>query len=113
VITSTSHEGSPFLEREWIADGALVIMIDRLRLITPGLRARADRIVTNSRDSLKSWGLDPARDVASFPELVAGGVARPARSGEIVLFDAGGLAVADLAYAARLWQRLKEKGRSA
>jgi len=113
VITSTSHEGSPFLEREWIADGTLVIMIDRLRLITPGLLARADRIVTNSRASLKSWGLDPARDVASFPELVAGGVARPAGFGEIVLYDAGGLAVADLAYAARLWRRLNEKGLSA
>jgi alanine dehydrogenase len=108
VVTATSHEGPPFLERDWIADGALVIMIDRLRLITPGLLARADRIVTNSRDSLAKWGL-PQGDarIRSFPECVAAGETMPTGPSAIVLYDAGGLAVADLAFAGLLWKRLR------
>jgi ornithine cyclodeaminase/alanine dehydrogenase-like protein (mu-crystallin family) len=108
IVTATSHAGAPFLERAWVAEGALIVMIDRLRLITPALLARADRLVTNSRESLASWGVKE-RNVESFPELVAGGRARPVGSGEIALYDAGGLAVADLAYAALLWQRLNER----
>ncbi|MCW5770300.1 MAG: ornithine cyclodeaminase family protein [Rhodospirillaceae bacterium] len=110
VITATSHEGAPFLERDWIAPGTLVIMIDRLRLITPGLLERADRIVTNSRESLVKWGVAADdRRVAGFPELVAAGKRAATASDEIVLYDAGGLAVADLAYAALLWRRLAGK----
>jgi alanine dehydrogenase len=107
VVTSTSHAGAPFLEPGWIAEGALVVMIDRLRLITPALLARADRLVTNSRESLAIWGVAEAK-VESFPALVAAGRTQPARFSEIVLYDAGGLAVADLAYAALLWQRLTQ-----
>ena len=111
VVTSTSHAGPPFLERDWIADGALVVMIDRLRLITPGLLARADRIVTNSRDSLAKWGVQAGEGrVASFPELLAAREKVPTEPSEIVLYDAGGLAVADLAFAGLLWRRLQAAG---
>jgi ornithine cyclodeaminase/alanine dehydrogenase-like protein (mu-crystallin family) len=108
ILTSTSHEGAPFLEREWIADGALVVMIDRLRVVTRGLLARAARIVTNSRESLASWGLQDASCVkATLPEIIAEGKRQPVCSDEVVLYDAGGLAVADLAFAGLLWRRLQ------
>lgn len=107
VVTSTSHAGAPFLEPGWLADGTLVVLIDRLRLVTPALLARADRIVTNSRESLAAWGVQDDK-AESFPALVAAGRAASVRSGEIALYDAGGLAVADLAYAALLWQRLSQ-----
>jgi alanine dehydrogenase len=110
VVTATSHAGPPFLERDWIAEGAILILIDRLRVITPGLLARADRIVANSRESLAKWGVDPAAGrVESFPAMVAAGCARPAGAREVVLYDAGGLAVADLALAALLWERLRSR----
>jgi ornithine cyclodeaminase len=105
VITSTSHHGPPFLEPDWLSAGTLVVMIDRLRLITPALLARADRIVTNSRESLARWGVADEPRVESFPAIVAAGRAAPVSAREIVLYDAGGLAVADLAYAVALWRR--------
>jgi len=110
VLTSTSHTGPPFLERSWLTDGTLVVMIDRLRLVTRELLAQADRIVTNSRESLANWGFD-AKDRVSMvlPDIIAAGHAEPVRPNEIVLYDAGGLAVADLAFAALLWRRLREK----
>ena len=52
IVTSTTHDGSPFIERDWLETGTLVVMIDRLRVVTPGLLARSDRIVTTSRESL-------------------------------------------------------------
>ena len=109
VLTSTSHSGSAFLEPEWLMPGTLVIMIDRLRVVTRALLARAERIVTNSRESLASWGLeDGSRMGATLPEIIAAGRRQPVSPDEIVLYDAGGLAVADLAFAALLWRRLQQ-----
>jgi ornithine cyclodeaminase/alanine dehydrogenase-like protein (mu-crystallin family) len=108
VLTSTSHSGPPFIERDWVEDGTLVIMIDRLRVITRGLLARAGRIVTNSRESLANWGLEDQSSVRqTLPEIIADGRRQPVGHNEIVLFDAGGLAVADLAFAGLLWRRLE------
>jgi ornithine cyclodeaminase/alanine dehydrogenase-like protein (mu-crystallin family) len=113
VLTATTHAGPPFLEPGWLAGGTLVIMIDRLRIVTRELLARATRIVTNSRESLASWGLeDQARTCETLPEIIAAGQRTPVGNRDIVLFDAGGLAVADLAYAALLWGRLREKAGS-
>jgi hypothetical protein len=108
VLTSTSHTGPPFLEFDWLIPGTLVVMIDRLRVITRGLLARAGRIVTNSRESLASWGVEGrARVHATMPEIIAEQNRKPVGPHEIVLYDAGGLAVADLAFAALLWRRLQ------
>jgi ornithine cyclodeaminase/alanine dehydrogenase-like protein (mu-crystallin family) len=108
VLTSTSHSGSPFLQPDWLVPGTLVVMIDRLRVVTRDLLARAGRIVTNSRESLASWGLeDPDRVQQTLPEIIAAGGRKPVRPDEIVLYDAGGLAVADLAFAALLWRRVQ------
>jgi ornithine cyclodeaminase/alanine dehydrogenase-like protein (mu-crystallin family) len=113
VLTATSHCGPPFLEPDWLADGTLVVMIDRLRIITRGLLARAGRIVTNSRQSSASWGLEDHSCVpATLPEIIAEGNRQPVRPDEIALYDAGGLAVADLAFAALLWRRLQLAERS-
>ena len=85
-------------------------MIDRLRVVTRDLLAGASFIVTNSRDSLASWDLhDEARACETFPEIVAAGRHRPVGADEITLYDAGGLAVADLALAALVWRRLNER----
>jgi ornithine cyclodeaminase/alanine dehydrogenase-like protein (mu-crystallin family) len=110
VITATTHEGPPFLERDWLEDGTLVVMIDRLRVVTSGLLARAERIVTTSRESLTSRGFDaPERLRETLPEIIAAGQPQPVAANAVTLCDAGGLAVADLAFAALLWQRLKDR----
>ena len=110
VVTSTTHAGPPFIERDWLDNGTLVVMIDRLRVVTPGLLAQADRIVPNSRESLAGWGFEDHGQVRqTLPEIIAAGQPLPVAAGEIVLCDAGGLAVADLAYAALLWQRWKDR----
>jgi len=44
-----------------------------------------------------------------LPEIVAAGRCRPVGADEITLYDAGGLAVADLALAALVWRRLNER----
>jgi len=114
VVTATTHSGAPFLARDWLADGTLVIMIDRLRVVTRDLLARASRIVTNSRDSLASWGFrDQGRACETLPEIVAAGRQQPVGANEITLYDAGGLAVADLALAALIWRRLNERKKGA
>ena len=110
VLTATTHSGPPFLERDWLVNGTLVVMIDRFRVVTPELVARAERIVTNSRESLASWGFEEQSHVAqTLAEIIAAGHRRPVSPDEVVLYDAGGLAVADLAFAALLWSRLKTK----
>ena len=114
MLTATTHSGRPFLEHDWLSGGTLVIMIDRLRVVTRDLLAGASFIVTNSRDSLASWDLhDEARACETFPEIVAAGRHRPVGADEITLYDAGGLAVADLALAALVWRRLKERNKGA
>jgi ornithine cyclodeaminase/alanine dehydrogenase-like protein (mu-crystallin family) len=112
VLTATTHSGPPFLAHDWLSGGTLVIMIDRLRVVTRDLLAGASRIVTNSRDSLASWGLqDQARACETLPEIVAAGHHQPVGVDEITLYDAGGLAVADLALAALVWRRLNERNK--
>jgi len=110
IITSTSHSGSPFLKPDWLTRGTLVVMIDRLRVVTRALLAQAGRIVTNSPDSLASWGREEDGKMrATLPQIIAAG-AHPRVSGdEIVLYDAGGIAIADLALSALLWQQLQSK----
>jgi ornithine cyclodeaminase/alanine dehydrogenase-like protein (mu-crystallin family) len=110
VVTSTTHKGPPFIERDWLADGTLVVMIDRLRVITRGLLTQADRIVPTSRDSLARWGFDDCDRIGqTLPEIIAAGQPQPVAPDQVTLCDAGGLAVADLALAALLWQRLKNR----
>lgn len=108
ILTSTTHKGAPFLERDWVAKGSLVVMIDRLRVVTRGLLDGADRVVSNSAESLAAWGFGGnGRAIELMPEIQAAGVPVPAAADRIVLYDAGGLAVADLAYASLLWKRLQ------
>ncbi len=110
VVSATSHAGPPFLEREWLAERVLVVLIDRLRVVTPGLLERADRIVANSLELLAKWGVDATRrTLESFPALVAEGRRLPAGPGEAVLYDAAGIAVADLALAELLWSRIRRQ----
>jgi ornithine cyclodeaminase len=110
VVTSTTHAGPPFIERDWLEGGTLVVMIDRLRVVTRGLLSQADRIVTTSRDSLARWGFDQrGRIDQSLPEIIAAGKPQPVAADQVVLCDAGGLAVADLAFAASLWRRLMSR----
>jgi alanine dehydrogenase len=113
VLTATTHSGPPFLQPSWLTDGTTVVMIDRLRVVTRELLARASRIVANSRESLASWGFeDQARTCETLPEIIAAGKREPMGSKGITLYDAGGLAVADLAFAALLWRRLQGHGAS-
>jgi ornithine cyclodeaminase/alanine dehydrogenase-like protein (mu-crystallin family) len=110
VITSTSHSGSLFLKPDWLTRGTLVVLIDRLGVVTRALLAQAGRIVTNSPESLASWGLeDDGKVRATLPEIIAAGAHARVLGDEIVLYDAGGIAVADLALSALLWQRLQSK----
>jgi ornithine cyclodeaminase/alanine dehydrogenase-like protein (mu-crystallin family) len=110
VITATTHSGAPFIDRGWLEDGTLIIMIDRLRVITPGLLAQADRIVTTSRESLARWGFDRLDRIGqTLPEIIAAGQPLPVGPDEVTLCDAGGLAIADLALAALLWRRLTKQ----
>jgi ornithine cyclodeaminase/alanine dehydrogenase-like protein (mu-crystallin family) len=46
-----------------------------------------------------------------LPEIVAAGHHQPVGVDEITLYDAGGLAVADLALAALVWRRLNERNK--
>lgn len=109
ILTSTTHTGAPFLERDWVARGCLVVMIDRLRVVTRELLDAADLVVSNSAQSLAQWGYDgDCKPVALMPEIAAAGRRRPTGP-DIVLYDAGGMAVADLAYATLLWKR-REQG---
>jgi ornithine cyclodeaminase/alanine dehydrogenase-like protein (mu-crystallin family) len=109
VITSTTHAGAPFLERDWLAGGALVVMIDRLRVVTADLLTRAERIVTTSRESLASRGFAAPERVETLPEIIAAGACQPVTADAVTLCDAGGIAVADLALAALLWRRLQDR----
>jgi ornithine cyclodeaminase/alanine dehydrogenase-like protein (mu-crystallin family) len=112
VLTATTHSGPPFLAYDWLVPTTLVIMIDRLRVVTRDLLTRASRIVTNSRDSLAGWGFqEQAHTCETLPELIASGRRQPVGLGEITLYDAGGLAVADLALASLLWRRLQERNK--
>jgi ornithine cyclodeaminase/alanine dehydrogenase-like protein (mu-crystallin family) len=113
VLTSTNHEGAPFLDEGWLTGGTLMVMIDRLRVVTPRLLARADRIVTTSRESLKGWGFDRLGvEPELLGDIVAAGEPRPVAPNEIVLCDAGGLAIADLALASLLWRCIGAEGAS-
>jgi ornithine cyclodeaminase/alanine dehydrogenase-like protein (mu-crystallin family) len=108
VITSTTHNGPPFVERNWLEPGTLVVMIDRLRVVTRELLTQADRVVTTSRESLTRWGFDGReRTVQTLPDIVASGETQPVAPHQVALCDAGGLAIADLAFAQLLWQRLR------
>jgi ornithine cyclodeaminase len=107
VVTSTTHDGPPFIERDWLDPGTLIVMIDRLRVVTPELLAQADRVVTTNKASLARWGFKESdRIIASLPEIVAAGRPQPVAPDEVTLCDAGGVATADLAFAALLWRRL-------
>lgn len=109
VVTSTTHEGPPFIERNWLEPGTLVIMIDRLRVVTAGLLATADRIVTTSRESMARWGFkDSERIGPTLPEVIAAGGPQPISSDQIALCDVAGIAAADLALAGLLWRRLQK-----
>jgi len=109
VVTSTTHDGPPFIERNWLEPGTLVIMIDRLRVVTPGLLAEADRIVTTSREALARWGFnDSKRTGSTLPEIIAAGRPQPISSDQVALCDVAGIAAADLAFAALLWRRLQK-----
>ena len=107
IVTSTTHDGPPFIERDWLEAGTLVVMIDRLRVVTPGLLAQSDRIVTTSRESLARWGFKDSDRVTTLPEIIAGGRPQPVAPDQVALCDVGGIAAADLAFAALLWSRLK------
>ena len=108
VVTSTTHDGPPFLERDWLEAGTLVVMIDRLRIVTPSLLAQADRIVTTSRESLARWGFkDDNRIDATLPEIMAAGRPQPVPPDQVALCDVGGIAAADLALAALLWRHIE------
>jgi ornithine cyclodeaminase/alanine dehydrogenase-like protein (mu-crystallin family) len=110
VVTSTTHDGPPFIERNWLEAGTLVIMIDRLRAVTPGLLTQSDRIVTTSRESLARWGFEMSDRIgATLPEIIAGGRPQPVAPDQVALCDVGGIAVADLALAALLWRRVQKK----
>ena len=85
-------------------------MIDRLRVVTPGLLARSDRIVTTSRESLARWGFEGVDRVGlTLPEIIAAGVPQPVGPDQVALCDLGGIAAADLAFAALLWNRVQKK----
>ena len=110
IVTSTTHDGPPFIERDWLEAGSLVVMIDRLRVVTPGLLARSDRIVTTSRESLARWGFEGGDRVGpTLPEIIAAGVPQPVGPDQVALCDLGGIAAADLAFAALLWSRVQKK----
>jgi alanine dehydrogenase len=112
AVTSTTHDGPPFIERDWLEPGTLVVMIDRLRVVTRELLTQADRVVTTSRESLARWGFDGReRTVQTLPDIVASGETQPVAPDQVALCDAGGLAIADLAFAQVVWQRLKEAAR--
>ena len=108
ILTATTHKGTPFLQRDWVAKGSLVVMIDRLRVITRELLDDADRVVTNSAASLAHWGFGgDGRPVEIMPAIVGARALVPVGPDQICLYDAGGLAIADLAYASLLWSRLQ------
>jgi ornithine cyclodeaminase/alanine dehydrogenase-like protein (mu-crystallin family) len=110
VVTSTTHDGPPFIERDWLDPGTLVVMIDRLRVVTPELLAQADRVVTTNKESLARWGFkEGGRVIATLPEIVAAGRPQPVAPDHVTLCDVGGIATADLAFAALLWRRLENK----
>jgi ornithine cyclodeaminase/alanine dehydrogenase-like protein (mu-crystallin family) len=110
AVTSTTHNGPPFIERDWLDPGTLVVMIDRLRVVTRELLTRADRVVTTSPESLARWGFDGReRTVQTLSDIVASGETQPVAAHQVTLCDAGGLAIADLALARLLWQRLRNK----
>lgn len=113
VVTSTTHNGQPFLERDWLEAGTLVIMIDRLRIVTPGLLAQADRFVTTSRESLARWGFNDDNRLATLPEIMAVGGPQPVSPDQFALCDVGGIAAADLALAALLWRRIDDRAYAA
>jgi alanine dehydrogenase len=110
VVTSTTHNGPPFIERDWLEPGTLVVMIDRLRVVTRELLTQADHVVTTSRESLARCGFaGRERTVETLQDIVASGETQPVASDQVALCDAGGLAIADLAFAQVLWQRLKNR----
>lgn len=110
VVTSTIHEGPPFIERDWLEPGTLVVLIDRLRVVTPGLLAQADRIVTTSRESLARWGFESGDRIGStLPEIIAAGRPQPVAPDHVALCDVGGIAAADLAFAALIWKSVRVK----
>lgn len=109
VLTSTTHDGRPFIEHDWLEPGTLVVMIDRLRVVTPGLLQAADRIVTTSRESLARWGfVETGRIGPTLPEIIGSGRPHPVARNHVTLCDLGGIAAADLALAALLWQRVQK-----
>ncbi len=109
VVTSTTHEGPPFIGCDWLDPGTLVVMIDRLRVVTPELLAQADRVVTTSKESLARWGFKEGNRIsATLPEIIAAGRPQPVAADQITLCDVGGVAIADLAFAALLWRRIKQ-----
>lgn len=107
VVTATTHDGLPFIARDWLDPGTLVIMIDRLRVVTPGLLAQADRVVTTSKESLARWGFMESNAIgATLPEIIAAGTRQPVAPDQVTLCDVAGIATADLAFATLLWRIL-------
>jgi alanine dehydrogenase len=119
VVAAATHSAEPVVRAEWVAPGTHVSSVG---YNTPGSEldpelVRAATIVVESRESSfapppggapELSGVDPA-SVAELGELVSGSRRGRATPVEITLYKSVGVAVQDLAAAALVFARAKER----
>jgi ornithine cyclodeaminase len=123
VVLATSSD-EPVVRSEWVADGAHVVSVGACRPhqreMDPALVARA-RLVVDSRAAALAESGDIVQGIAAgcfSPEHVAGELGEVAAGtvrgrtgpGEVTIFKSLGLAVEDIATAALVSRRARERG---
>jgi ornithine cyclodeaminase/alanine dehydrogenase-like protein (mu-crystallin family) len=123
VIVVTSSK-SPVLEGRWLAPGAHVNAVGanfpQKRELDDSVIARVARIVVDSKEQSKEEAGDLIVPFAEQPQLwnrvhelaevVAGKYPGRVNSGEITLFKSNGVALEDVAVAARVYERARKEG---
>ena len=123
IVVTTTPSKSPVISDEWVDDGTHINAIGAdsvgKRELDPELLKRATIIVDDREQSaavgetafpINEGMLSPDDVHAELGDVVAGQEAGRTKSEEITVFDATGLALEDVAAAAVVYEKAKERG---
>ncbi len=121
LVVTVTPSRQPIVKAEWLSEGATIVAVGSdgpgKQELSPGILARAGKLVVDSRDQCLRLGethhavaeglLSPEEIHADLGEIVLG--ARPGREGEeLIVCDLTGVGAQDAAMAGMAWNLLKE-----